>query len=368
MRTTLLIAALVAAHLVLSLAPPALANVIIQEVYPDPLGSESGGEAVLLFNNGDESVAVGGWTLETPSANPDARLPANASIPAHGLYLIADTGWRTEKDDAAWADSHHEDAITLRNDGGTLRLRNANGSIVDEVDYAKADEGLAQWRSGDVFITTEPLFDEPLETMASVGIDGTSSGTTLLITENGNDVTSVTPSPGRTKYLDLRIESPTRPSVTFDGVNVPIEDAGTDAYVGELAIPFMMVPGAHDVVVDGVRTTLDVLPLVALDTDVSTLNGDATGDADFGSGGPTIRNAGNIAITVSVARTRVMNGNTSASARILVETDGEPLSLTSRSQRIGTLSPGALLPLSISIKADAPGAYTSSLVLFAKKQ
>jgi len=58
--------------LVLLSATSPCAQVVINEVFYDPVGSDTGGEFVELLNCGRVGVALGGWTVETGNgANPD---------------------------------------------------------------------------------------------------------------------------------------------------------------------------------------------------------------------------------------------------------------------------------------------------------
>ena len=58
----------------------AQAEVVIYQVLYDPVGTESGGEAVELKNTGDEPVDVSGWMIATDSSNHDATLPSNTLL------------------------------------------------------------------------------------------------------------------------------------------------------------------------------------------------------------------------------------------------------------------------------------------------
>ena len=53
------------------------------------------------------------------------------------LYLIADAGFSTGKDNLSWPAADLEDEITLKNDDGGCRLNNS-GSIVDTVGWGTA--------------------------------------------------------------------------------------------------------------------------------------------------------------------------------------------------------------------------------------
>jgi len=63
----------------------------------------------------------------------DAIIPAGASIPAYGFYLIADGGFSGEKDNSSWQDADFVDAMNFNNNNGGVCLENSSGAVVDTV-------------------------------------------------------------------------------------------------------------------------------------------------------------------------------------------------------------------------------------------
>jgi len=119
-------------------------GIIISQVLYDPLNSESGGEAVELFNPGSSSVDISGWVIATETSSTDATIPDGARISANGYYLVADSGWSIERDDLNWPQADHEEIITLTNTDAGVAL--SNGSIIIDAvgwgDAASIDVGL----------------------------------------------------------------------------------------------------------------------------------------------------------------------------------------------------------------------------------
>ena len=126
----------VTAMLPTAIAQEVPAHVVISEVYPDAV-NESDSEWIELYNPTDESVNIEGWTIDTATHISDATIPAGATIPAHGFYLIADAGFSTGKDNPSWPNADLEDEMSLRNGDGWCRLNNS-GSIVDTVGWGTA--------------------------------------------------------------------------------------------------------------------------------------------------------------------------------------------------------------------------------------
>ena len=353
---------------------------LIQEAYPDPVVTDSGGEAVLLYNNADSAVDISGWKLGTPSSESDATIPANTTLTSHRAYLIADSGWSTNKDNASWAEADLEDSITLRNTGGTLTLRDRNGTVVDSVDYPTSEEGSAYWRKGNTMTTTEPLFSAPLDALYLIALDGNKSATgSISLTDNGMAINSITPLPGRTKYVTVTVESANEPTVQFLGTSQAMESLGNDEYSAELGINYTTAPGSYDITVQADSTMtaqLKVEQLLAVESDSATLqlgsgrNISVEGDDAFGTGKPTLRNSGNVPVDVYLARTSVLMNGTKATATVTASAGGEMASITTKAAKLATLAPGATAPLSIALslpRSAASGNYSTSFVFQLKK-
>jgi hypothetical protein len=129
-----LFAAILAALL---LIPAAGAKILISEVLPDPIGTDSGGEAVELYNTEGFSVDISGFIISTESSARDATIPNNSIIPAYGFYLIADAGWTTLKDNLSWANADYEEAMTISNLDSGIALMNGT-NLLDAVGWGNA--------------------------------------------------------------------------------------------------------------------------------------------------------------------------------------------------------------------------------------
>ena len=110
------------------------ANVVINQVLYDPVGTESGGEAVELKNDGSSPVDISGWVLATESSETDVTIPDNTILLPGQTFLIADSGWDANKDNPDWKSADYEETMTLGNrDSGAALL--SNGSVVDAVGW-----------------------------------------------------------------------------------------------------------------------------------------------------------------------------------------------------------------------------------------
>lgn len=130
--------------LLLLVLPCASASVVISQVLYDPIGTESGGEAVELRNDGNEPVDISSWVIRTESSDSDATIPANTVLMPSSTFLIADEGWNQSKDNSDWKLADHEEKLTIGNTDSGIALL-ANSSTVDAVgwgDPANIDDGL----------------------------------------------------------------------------------------------------------------------------------------------------------------------------------------------------------------------------------
>lgn len=118
----------------LLLAQLVQAGVVINQVLYDPVGTESGGEAVELKNFGSSAVDISGWVLSTESSDADATIPDNTVLQPGAVFLITDEGWDDLKDDSSWKSADYEEKITLGNSDSGIALI-SGGSVVDAVGW-----------------------------------------------------------------------------------------------------------------------------------------------------------------------------------------------------------------------------------------
>lgn len=147
------------------------ADVVISQVLYDPVGTESGGEALELKNAGGSPVDVSGWVIASQSSQKDAVLPKGAIIEPGASYLIADSGWSEKKDNAEWRAADHEETLTLGNSDSFVALMNVE-TVVDRVIWGAPDEvmdgvegsnvkpGMALLRVGNEVFESSPDFRE----------------------------------------------------------------------------------------------------------------------------------------------------------------------------------------------------------------
>ena len=115
--------------LVFLLSGYASADVLIHQVLYNPLGTESGGEAVQLHNNGENNIDISSWIIATEASSKDAVIPENTILCSDCYYLIADNGWSELKDNLTWPDADYEETMSLYNTDSGIALMN-NSKII----------------------------------------------------------------------------------------------------------------------------------------------------------------------------------------------------------------------------------------------
>ena len=112
----------------------------INQVYYDPAGSETYGEALELYNPLNESVDISEWIIWTTSSEKDAIIPKDTFIEPNGYFLIADQKWSEEKDNETWRNADLEEKITLKNTNGGVAIQDNVGNIIDAVGWGDEEE------------------------------------------------------------------------------------------------------------------------------------------------------------------------------------------------------------------------------------
>src|SRR3989338_855401 len=54
--------------------------IVIHQVLYDPITSETGGEAIELFNNQNKSIDISRWIIKTKSSETDATIPSGTIL------------------------------------------------------------------------------------------------------------------------------------------------------------------------------------------------------------------------------------------------------------------------------------------------
>lgn len=328
---------LIALFLVL---PQVQAAVVISQVLYDPLGAESGGEAVELRNDGSSVVDISGWMLATEASAADATLPAGTSLSAGATYLMADSGWNSAKDNPSWKQADHEETLTMANSNSGVAIKDSSGAIIDAVGWGDAAEikpglwegspaeeveaGQALVRNQDTnnniadFDEAEPSFFGGSTVMITVNVTNASLttplplGAALIEDDSAEPGVQLKPVSGSTRALHLEVNySGTSVLVNWFGTTItPVKNGSV--WKAELPLEYWRAPGAQDIII-GVPGQNFTLPIMILELKASKLETKTVAlNAVLGSettGKIKVTNHGNVPLDLSWSGSDLVFGN-----------------------------------------------------------
>ncbi len=117
------------------------AHIVISEIFPNPVGSDTEGEWIELGNLESAEVDLKGWILEDSSGHAFviSKSLSSTTIPGGGFYTL----------------THSQTKISLNNDRDTVILKRPDASLADTVSYTDIDEGHSYARFESGFQETE---------------------------------------------------------------------------------------------------------------------------------------------------------------------------------------------------------------------
>ncbi|MBC8494743.1 lamin tail domain-containing protein [archaeon] len=338
----------------LLICQPVFGSVMIAEVLYDPINTENGGEAVLLYNDNVEPVDVSNWILATKASSADVVLPPDTSILAGGYLLIADSGFSLDKDDSSWPDPDYEEAMTLANTDAGVALMFENITI-DAVGWGNTNEfyegnphpGVIEGESlrrisdtGDNsidFVAGTPVFydsgPDPLEIIIDVEINITNNNPEILrieILDDDNtsaDGIQIKPLADEVKTFEVMIEAfdadnsseVETATLILDGIEFEMikgENNDTNVFfLGNVSMNYFDEAQEYNltaIITSGNQefsniTSFEYTSLAALST--NTWLGSTFPPGNSSMETITIRNIGNQALLVSVKGSNLLNGN-----------------------------------------------------------
>jgi hypothetical protein len=105
--------------------PPSASKIVINELMPNPIGTDRGNETTELYNCGDESVDIGGWVLKNEDG-ATYNIPAGTTIKPHRYYLTI--------------------KIQLDNGEGQVLLYHNGEEVDSSIEYTHSTEGISWQR------------------------------------------------------------------------------------------------------------------------------------------------------------------------------------------------------------------------------
>ncbi|MEA1893655.1 MAG: lamin tail domain-containing protein [Euryarchaeota archaeon] len=106
-------------------APTYTPKIVINELMPNPIGTDHGNETTELYNCGDELVDIGGWVLKNEDG-ATYQIPANTNIKPDGYYLTT--------------------KVQLDNGDGQVLLYHNGEEVDSSIKYTHSTEGISWQR------------------------------------------------------------------------------------------------------------------------------------------------------------------------------------------------------------------------------
>ncbi len=290
----------------------------IHQVYYDPVSTESGGEAIELYNPDPYDIDIGGWVIATESSERDAVLPANSSIPAKGFFLIADDGWDEKKDNPSWRSADFTTPITMNNDDSGIALRNSSGALLDALGWGSASgindglfsnspandvqQGKALLRvdstddNSNDFVEADPSFlgDNviPLEVNVSDSVNNPSA----YVLEGA----VIKPTAGVNKSIHVRSKS--AGIATFLNSSKAMSQVDNNTYEAIFAVPYYLSAGNYSVLFsDNSELKFEYSALKSFDVISEKISFNVVpGSSGISSKKAVIKNSGNIDLVMSL--------------------------------------------------------------------
>jgi hypothetical protein len=106
-------------------APSSDPKIVVNELMPNPIGTDRGNETTELYNCGGESVDIGGWVLKNED-DVAYTIPAGTTIEPYGYYLTT--------------------KVQLDNSDGQVLLYHNGEEVDSSIEYTHSTEGISWQR------------------------------------------------------------------------------------------------------------------------------------------------------------------------------------------------------------------------------
>lgn len=320
------------------------AQVQIKQIYPDPIITESGGEAVELENTAEETADISNWVLATKASSTDVVIPINTVIPPLSTFLIADEGWSTKKDNAQWRNADIEETMTLGNTDAGIILKNANGTVINTAGWGSATTigeefysitPTTQAQTGKAFkritntgnnskdfIITEPDFKQSYTSgKLTIHVNAQEEENSITILEDDDTIagTQILPTPGTTRNIPIIFttnNNQTTANITAFGISTQLTKTN-NTFKGNITLQYTTMLGEYNITATSgnniYTNSITILPIIAeqLDTqDVYITTKETTisinGDNDMTTlHAPTLKNIGNVPFRIALSTNAV---------------------------------------------------------------
>lgn len=141
-------------------------DIVINEILPNPKGSDLANEWIELYNKGNEEVVLGGWIISDAGIKSKYMIPEGTKV-QQGSFLLL------ERKDTKIAINNTNDEIKLFHpDGNLLDLVSFKGSAKEDYSYNRTLDGAWAW-SKRATPGGENIIEMPVESGTNIAKDTT---------------------------------------------------------------------------------------------------------------------------------------------------------------------------------------------------
>jgi len=362
----------------------------IHQVLYDPLNSDTGGEAVELYNPSDDEINISGWVIATSTSDKDVTFPKNSFIAPKSYFLVADVGWNSTKQ-SGWRNADYEETMTLPNDDSGIALKNNNLTIIDAVGWGNVSkeslyrgsptvnvlEGFSLLRISNTnnnfvdFVSSVPVFDVPQSVFVELEVVQQSvviKQFELLADDSNVSGTQIIPFAGIARNVSVRavIDGTNTAHLQFGESVFALQKINSSVFEGSIVLQHYLPPNNYSVMLVAESSTaflnFTYLPLKKFVVSPSFVRLRSVAGETVVSESVVVRNVGNVPVNVSARLNELRGTNSSITTTSVSLMFG---SVKKSSSIELTLLPAdeQLLKLSVNVPQDAvKGKYVSSLI------
>jgi hypothetical protein len=182
------------AYSVKAAVPNPLNEVIFSEIFPGNPSPNAGQEFIELYNNTNDAIDLAGWHVQYTSAtktdwsSPSRNITLSGVVNAGDYYLLASTGYLTDKSNLSYS-------AALSQTGGHLRILDNNRNLQDQIGWGNAAIPLG-------FAVPAP------DPGTSIARDTSSEGFNLTLDNSTDFAGSLTPTPKADNVITVPAAEP----------------------------------------------------------------------------------------------------------------------------------------------------------------